>query len=134
MMTRAGAPCGCPAHAAPATHSATNARRASVRNIERMLKQDRRRQSVDVALSAAGRFSHFFDCTQGRRRGITFIIKTNGHTGTFRDFCTQFPHFGGPIGLVALSVERKPYWVPPGVELGRTSDDFCDRWPLALTS
>src|SRR3954462_9068063 len=109
MITRAGAPCGCPEQAAATTHSATSARRMSVRNIERMLEQNRRRHGVDITLSAAGRFAHLFDCTQGCRRGITFIIKTNGHAGTFRYFRTQFSYFGRPIGLVALSVERKAY-------------------------
>src|SRR5712671_1201614 len=108
-ITRAGVPCGWPPHAAATAHTATSAERSSARNIEGMLEQNRRRERVNVALSAAGGFSHLFDCTQGCRRGESFIIKTNGHASTFRDFGPQFPHFGRPIRLVALSVQRKAY-------------------------
>src|SRR5450759_692405 len=76
-ITRVGAPCGSPAQAAANTHAATSAERESALNIERLLKQNRRRERVNVALPAAGGFSHLFDCSQCCRRGKPFIYKTN---------------------------------------------------------
>src|SRR2546423_15588838 len=54
MITRVGAPCGWPPHAAATRHNATNAVRRSARRIERVLQQNGRGERVDIALSAAG--------------------------------------------------------------------------------
>src|SRR6266550_4967 len=107
MITRAAAPCGVLPHATRITVPARSAGRRSIRNIEDPLEQNRRGQRVNVALPTACGFAEFFDCTQCCRRGESFIIKTNRHGTTFRDFGTQGPDFCRPIGLVALSVERK---------------------------
>src|SRR3981081_1026384 len=100
MITRVEAPYGVCPHAASTKHPATSAARSSVRNIEGVLQKNRRRERVNVALPAASGFPHFSYSPQCRRRSKTFIIKTNGHATTFRDFCSQSPHFGGPVGLV----------------------------------
>src|SRR6266567_7718672 len=81
MITRVGAPWGWPAHAAVATHAAISATRVSTLSIEGLLEQNRRGERIDIALSAAGGLSQLLDCTQSRRRGKTFIIKTNRHGG-----------------------------------------------------
>src|ERR1700682_1751249 len=94
MMTRVGAPCGFPPHAATSTHPATSARRISVLNIEGLLKQNRRGEGINVALPAAGGFPEFSYCSQCCRRGKSFIIKTNGEGSTFRNFYPHSPHFG----------------------------------------
>src|ERR1700674_2595803 len=132
MITRVDAPYGFCPHAASTKHPAANAARSSVRNIEGVLQKNRRGERVNVAFPTACGFSHLSYCTQCCRRSESFIIKTNGHATTFRDFCPQSPHFGGPIGLVALSVERKAQNEPYGLQLRSAREDLCDRWPLAF--
>src|SRR5438132_1343600 len=54
IMTRVGVPCGWPTHAALTTHIATSAMRFLTLSIEGLLEQNRRRERIDIALSAAG--------------------------------------------------------------------------------
>src|SRR5256885_6522875 len=124
MITRVDGPYGFCPHAASTKHPAVSAARSSVRNIQGVLEKNRRGERVNVAFPTARGFSHLSYCTQGCRRSESFIIKTNGHATTFRDFCSQSPHFGGPGGLVALSIERKAQNEPDRVELRGACEDL----------
>src|SRR5688500_2456265 len=140
MITRFGVPCGVgpqalsAAQPASAAQAPTSVTLRSVRTVQRLLQENRRGQSVDLAFPSTRRLSQLTHGPERDGGGEALIQVTHRQLRSLSDFVADCSDFRRPIGFVSIAVKRKTEQESLGLELGRAPDDLGDGRPLSLAA